>query len=312
MTRPARRDWSDVSGPRRRRSKLTEHGRPSCFGRGRPHVDRLPGRLCSLPLYPPRHLARSCPGRAVRSSMEPRRHRRASTQPRCYPRAHRNAIRGARGRPARGLSGAEVEGFQQLVPRMTNHPKDRHVVAAAVVAEARVILTTNLRDFPDADLRPWSIEAWSPDTLLGALLASDPGRVIDVLEQQARGYRRPATTLAELVTRLAGHVPTFAANAMQRIRSAASRFRRAERCGARSAACCRGQRRSAETPLHRPCRSEHRGRLRNRPGWPSPPAAPPRRTARRLRRGRDRRSRSGGSSAAPARRPAIRWRPPAD
>src|SRR4051812_1551533 len=42
---------------------------------------------------------------------------------------------------------AQVTGYQALIPAMTNHPKDRHVVAAAVKAGAQVIATANLKDF---------------------------------------------------------------------------------------------------------------------------------------------------------------------
>ncbi|MCZ4088670.1 PIN domain-containing protein [Sinorhizobium psoraleae] len=48
---------------------------------------------------------------------------------------------------------ASVEGWEEIEPDMRNDPKDRHVVAAAVAAEATVIVTSNVRDFsnlPDA------------------------------------------------------------------------------------------------------------------------------------------------------------------
>lgn len=43
---------------------------------------------------------------------------------------------------------AMVEVPLGLVEVMTNHPKDRDVLAAAVVARAQVIVTANIKDFP--------------------------------------------------------------------------------------------------------------------------------------------------------------------
>jgi hypothetical protein len=37
---------------------------------------------------------------------------------------------------------AEVDGYQDLVDQMTNHPKDRHVLAAAVAARADFIVSS--------------------------------------------------------------------------------------------------------------------------------------------------------------------------
>jgi predicted nucleic acid-binding protein len=37
---------------------------------------------------------------------------------------------------------------------LTNHPNDRHVLAAAIQAKADVIVTSNLKDFPAAALAP--------------------------------------------------------------------------------------------------------------------------------------------------------------
>ena len=48
---------------------------------------------------------------------------------------------------------AWVDGYQDLIPAMTNEPKDRHVLAAAVRSQAEVIVTYNRRDFPPP--HPW-------------------------------------------------------------------------------------------------------------------------------------------------------------
>jgi hypothetical protein len=65
---------------------------------------------------------------------------------------------------------AEVSGYEHLLPIMTNHPKDRHVLAAATHAKAKVITTANLKDFPVAALRPHGVDAVSPDDFLMDML----------------------------------------------------------------------------------------------------------------------------------------------
>jgi hypothetical protein len=45
-------------------------------------------------------------------------------------------------------------------------PDDRHVLAAAIVGRADVIVTANLKDFPAEALAPHGIEAQHPDTFL--------------------------------------------------------------------------------------------------------------------------------------------------
>jgi hypothetical protein len=45
-------------------------------------------------------------------------------------------------------------------------PDDRHVLAAAIKGRADLIVTSNLRDFPDDALSPWGIEAQHPDEFL--------------------------------------------------------------------------------------------------------------------------------------------------
>jgi hypothetical protein len=78
-----------------------------------------------------------------------------------------------------------VEGYEDLVPAMTNQEKDRHVLAAAVRCGAETIVTYNLRDFPRPALAPYSITAQGPSTFLKNLYELDPDAVLHTLEQQA-------------------------------------------------------------------------------------------------------------------------------
>lgn len=105
---------------------------------------------------------------------------------------------------------ALAEGFEPLIPSMTNHPKDRHVVAAAVVAHAQVIVTFNLRDFPATALTPHGIEARHPDTFLTSLANLEPEVMAGVIERQAAALRNPPKTYDEILDNLTGQTPRFA------------------------------------------------------------------------------------------------------
>jgi hypothetical protein len=60
-------------------------------------------------------------------------------------------------RAAFPLAEEEARGYESLIPAMTNDPKDRHVLAAAaaVRANAELIVTANLKDFPAASVEPY-------------------------------------------------------------------------------------------------------------------------------------------------------------
>lgn len=89
-----------------------------------------------------------------------------------------------------------------LVARLTNDRKDRHVLAAAILADAPVIVTANLRDFRARDLRPWGVEALHPDVFMLRLHALDPDAVERAVRQMAR-----LETRAQTLSRLSKHVP---------------------------------------------------------------------------------------------------------
>ena len=49
---------------------------------------------------------------------------------------------------------------------MTNDPKDRHVLAAAVRCAAHAIVTDNVRHFQPHSVKPYHLDVLTPDDLL--------------------------------------------------------------------------------------------------------------------------------------------------
>lgn len=63
----------------------------------------------------------------------------------------------------------------RIKPLALPDPDDRHVLAAAIHADAEVIVTFNLKDFPAVALAGYSIEAMHPDEFLASLFDAAPG-----------------------------------------------------------------------------------------------------------------------------------------
>ena len=103
---------------------------------------------------------------------------------------------------------AWIDGYEDLIPAMTNHPKDRHVLAAAARAGAKVIVTYNLKDFPLSSLAPYSITAQGPSTFLKTLYGTAPSVVMQTLEAQAAAIGK---NMHYLLSRLRINVPAFVA-----------------------------------------------------------------------------------------------------
>lgn len=87
---------------------------------------------------------------------------------------------------------AVVTGYEDLIPSLTlPDPKDRHVLAAAIRCGASVIVTTNLKDFPDSTLNTYDIEAQHPDEFILYLLDLQPARVCAAAEKHRQRLRNP-------------------------------------------------------------------------------------------------------------------------
>lgn len=127
-----------------------------------------------------------------------------------HERATAAQARYRRRRMEAALPRAAVTGYGPLVAAMANDPKDRHVLAAAVRAGARVIVTENLRDFPVGACAPYGVAARNADAFLTALLDAAPAIMAGIIREQAADLRRPPQTPAQVLARLARTAPTFA------------------------------------------------------------------------------------------------------
>lgn len=94
------------------------------------------------------------------------------------------------GQMTQAFPDAMVRGYESLIDGMTNDPKDRHVLAAAVRANAEVLVTFNRSDFPPGALDTYDVVAVHPDEFLLDQLDLYPGVTIQVLRQQAAAHRR--------------------------------------------------------------------------------------------------------------------------
>jgi len=101
-----------------------------------------------------------------------------------------------------------VRGYEHLIPAMENHPKDRHVLAAAVHCQADYLVTLNLKDFPARAVEKYGVKVIGPSAFLEELWALDRIQIYERLAEQADQIRVP---IRKLLDRLAQSVPAFVA-----------------------------------------------------------------------------------------------------
>lgn len=94
---------------------------------------------------------------------------------------------------------ASVEGYEHLIDRMDNHPKDRHVAAAAVHTGAAAVVTYNVRDFDSKLLRQHNITVVTPPDLVGQLVAHEPSLVALAVRAMAARKKRPPMSPTDVV-----------------------------------------------------------------------------------------------------------------
>ena len=85
-----------------------------------------------------------------------------------------------------------VIGYEDLVGSLSlPDNNDRHVLAAAIIARAGVIVTFNTKDFPEHALKPYGIEAQHPDDFLIYQLDLAQGPVCTAIKRLRSRLKNP-------------------------------------------------------------------------------------------------------------------------
>jgi hypothetical protein len=93
-----------------------------------------------------------------------------------------------------------VTGFEELIDSLDlPDSDDRHVLAAAIRAQAGVIVTYNIGDFPEDVLDSYGIEAQHPDEFVTHLYDLAPGAVCRAVRSQRRALKKPPVSVSELL-----------------------------------------------------------------------------------------------------------------
>ena len=96
-----------------------------------------------------------------------------------------------------------VTGYEFLIPTLTlPDSEDRHVLAAAIHAQADLIVTFNLKDFPSSILSTHKLEAIHPDEFILELIDMDWVAVIQAAEKQRSNLLNPPKTRDEYLQTL--------------------------------------------------------------------------------------------------------------
>jgi len=104
-----------------------------------------------------------------------------------------------------------VSGYEARIPAL-NLPdaNDRHVLAAAIEAEAPLIVTFNLSDFPTAVLRTYGVRAVHPDRFLSGLSDDDRALFLQVVQSHRASLHNPPKDAA-------GYVQTLRINGLKEL-----------------------------------------------------------------------------------------------
>lgn len=78
-------------------------------------------------------------------------------------------------------------------------PDDAHVVAAALKAQAALIVTDNMRHFPEDQMAALNMEVRSTDAFLSDTIALDPGRAVAAIRRMRQRFRKPEITPSRLL-----------------------------------------------------------------------------------------------------------------
>ncbi|MDA8000912.1 MAG: PIN domain-containing protein [Alphaproteobacteria bacterium] len=110
-----------------------------------------------------------------------------------------------------------ITGYEALIPELNlPDPDDRHVLAAAVVGRCDIIVTKNLKDFPDEALGRYQIEAQLPDTFLLNQMNRDVDLFCEIIRGIRNRLKNPPHSVERYLSSLRGEGLAGTASALEK------------------------------------------------------------------------------------------------
>ena len=96
-----------------------------------------------------------------------------------------------------------VTGYEYLIPNL-NLPdaQDRHVLAAAIAVSANIIVSSNIKDFPDRELSQYNIIVQHQDAFLANLIELNSAEVVEAVLTCQQRRKQPPCSVPEYLLKL--------------------------------------------------------------------------------------------------------------
>ena len=98
----------------------------------------------------------------------------------------------------RSVRNCLIEDYEFIIPSLElPDADDRHILAAAIKGQVNIIVTANLKDFPNSILGEYEIEAQHPDIFIADLIDIHPMRVAAAAEACRKRLKNPRKSIDE-------------------------------------------------------------------------------------------------------------------
>lgn len=96
-----------------------------------------------------------------------------------------------------------VKNYKSLINHLDLPDKDdRHVLAAAIKTNAHLIVTNNLKDFPDAYLQTFGLSAKSADDFLTDIIDINQDQAVEAFKEMVLNKKNPTMDEFEVLDQL--------------------------------------------------------------------------------------------------------------
>lgn len=118
------------------------------------------------------------------------------------PHLNAKSIQSAQNAMRKALPQSLVSGYDQIIASLTlPDPNDRHVLAAAIVAKAKIIVTKD-KHFSDPILDQYQIVAWHPDIFFEVLIGKDEMAFFECVKESIAKLNNPPYTVIQYIAEL--------------------------------------------------------------------------------------------------------------